>query len=153
MAVERKHILLASPPLFGHALPLLNLARKLSQFHRVTLAVSESILEKIRTQVADIPEPIRLIGIKEEPTKHSEKSKNSSEGLRDCLQRCFPGLRQLFLSLSPNTRENFDHDPDPADIFSRDVRLVDAVIADNFIGGPASVVRQNGLGGPPKRTY
>ncbi len=106
MASVRKHIVLVAPPFFGHALPLLHLAHKLSRFHRITFAVSEAILENIRIEISNIPQAIHLIGVRQEATKLTDKPRNMGEVLRDILDQCLPGLREFFQTLVRNTPEN-----------------------------------------------
>lgn len=71
-----KHVLILPYPAFGHINPLLDLARKISQFHRVTFAVSEIKLVLLRRHGAlnpQIESQINFIGLQDGFTEENEK--------------------------------------------------------------------------------
>ena len=147
MAPQPKHILLASPPLYGHAIPLLHLGLKLTHFHRVTLAVYSSTARGLRAEVKDAVHgqygPVRIVGIE---TANSEdvidlKSDNPARALFEGL--C-PTMRELFSTIPIKNQKSAK-----PKLFSLDgegiLEDVDVVIVDNFLGGPVSLVHQRGI--------
>ena len=44
------HVVIFSPPLFGHLVPILDLARHLAQHHHVTFVSSVSVLSELRAR-------------------------------------------------------------------------------------------------------
>ncbi|OQV15150.1 putative Crocetin glucosyltransferase, chloroplastic [Hypsibius exemplaris] len=152
-SIRRKHILLATPPLIGHAVPLLQLGGKLSRHHRVTFAVSRSIVERFRDSLKEYDDrmgesSVRVVEVPERPSAYQPgEPRGGPSALRDIFNRTFPDMREFFASLRPNSsrtaikNERFTH---PSGVEDNDL-FVDAVIVDNFLGGPASVLRQAGI--------
>ncbi|GAU95661.1 hypothetical protein RvY_07244 [Ramazzottius varieornatus] len=70
--MDRKHVLCISFPIFGHIIPLLELAKKLCEFHDVTFAVSSSRTEELKTRnmilSSEGGHQVNLFGITDEVT-------------------------------------------------------------------------------------
>ncbi|OWA52218.1 hypothetical protein BV898_16676 [Hypsibius exemplaris] len=68
------HILLASAPLMGHAIPLLHLGLKLTHFHNVTFAVSQPVLTGLQNEAKNCRHgqygPIKFVEVTSEEAIH-----------------------------------------------------------------------------------
>ncbi|OQV20826.1 putative UDP-glycosyltransferase 84A3 [Hypsibius exemplaris] len=114
-----------STPMYGHAIPLLELALKLTHFHRITFAVSASTLDRI-TKDTDITAhgshgPINFIAVTSDEISDGRLDEPAAHA-GQVLQR-FEGLFKVVRTFLLDNSNRFA-----------------AVIVDSLLGGPASVL-------------
>ena len=134
----KKHILFASPPAFGHIIPLLELARKVTatgNFH-VTFAVSKSKIPDFTTrELLTSSDSIVLYGINDRVDRDLDDPVGKGALLKlfnDMLPSFADMLREM-----PTKNE-----PGKSAIFSQPV---DVVVADNFLGTHLDICTQRGV--------
>ena len=97
-----KHVLVVSTPLYGHAIPLLQLSQWLTHSHRVTFAVSGGTLPEVRKQIKDIPAgqfgPVEFVEITSEPEKEAkfDAAVTRDGEHRERFEGVFQVVRNLF---------------------------------------------------------
>ena len=126
--VVRKHILLVPLPAYGHMIPLLELGKKLGQFHDVTFAVSKIRVADLKKRdfVADC-DPLTLYAIEDGITTDIEVS-GDEEARNNMYEAISTSFIQLMLD-APTT-----HEPAKSTIF----KPVDVIIVDSFHGVPVA---------------
>ncbi|GAU99548.1 hypothetical protein RvY_10535-1 [Ramazzottius varieornatus] len=138
MNVQEKHILFISVPAYGHVIPLLELARKVSKFHQVTFAVSAKM-------VGDLPER-ELFDEKVDsritmyPIADGVETAMEGPANKDIFKKVMPmifrGIMKLVHSIP------ISNDPSFVSELKDLTRPVDGIITDNFIGTGAGAMTQ-----------
>ncbi|OQV22739.1 putative UDP-glycosyltransferase 72D1 [Hypsibius exemplaris] len=155
--VEPKHILLTSLPLYGHAIPLLHLGVKLTHHHHVTFAVAEDTLKTLREEIAHVEYgvygPVHLTGIQTTaniPDKHVIDFKYGNPA-RKLFEEVLPVMREFFLSVPVNVNgtPSETNETIKPKLFTLEgegiFKPIDVVMADNFLGGPLSLMHSRGV--------
>lgn len=72
----KKHVFMYVYPAFGHIIPMLNLAKKISSVHLTTFAVSKVKLEALRNRglvTAGVESTIKFMGVEDGLTEEDDK--------------------------------------------------------------------------------
>ncbi|GAU99550.1 hypothetical protein RvY_10536 [Ramazzottius varieornatus] len=133
MKSQEKHLLFISIPAYGHIIPLLELARKVSKFHQVTFAVSartvgdlpkrELFDATVDTRIKMYPIPDGIETAMEDPNDH--------ELFKTMMPMMFGGIVKM-VELIPISSE-----PSSVSELGEFTRPVDGVVSDNFLGPAA----------------
>ncbi|OQV20399.1 putative UDP-glycosyltransferase 72B1 [Hypsibius exemplaris] len=168
---DRLHILLLSFPAFGHIIPMLEFAKKLSQHHAVTFGVSAGKLPDLtrRELLHPTEDPVRLLGIPDNVWDDFDNPEDS-----DAILRIFLGVNAAVENLltavplrhdpgrtssavphnSGRASSDVPHDSgrpsstvphDPGRPSSAVRQPVDVIILDLFLGGPVGVCRSRSV--------
>ncbi|OQV23437.1 putative UDP-glycosyltransferase 72B2 [Hypsibius exemplaris] len=135
------HILLACFPAFGHTIPLLELAKKLSRHNRVTFAVSAANIAKLRALGVVDDDAIELVGI--EDGVEEEFDNPADLGTLDRILAGVLPATETFLSALPARHEST---AERSALGQTGVTYpVDVVIVDMFLGKPVAVCHARGI--------
>ncbi|GAU99552.1 hypothetical protein RvY_10538 [Ramazzottius varieornatus] len=141
MKIQEKHLLFISIPAYGHAIPLLELARKISKFHQVTFAVSAKMagdLPKRELFDAKADNRIKLYPI-------PDGIVDDMEDPNDCalFERIMPmmvGGIMEFVEKIPTSSA-----PSLVSEVKELTRPVDGIVTDNFVGFAAESCSQRNI--------
>lgn len=134
------HVLLLPMPIFGHITPMLELGRKLSGRHHVTLGVSSIRIEQLRTKgilTGDDEATMSFHGIHDGAEDFEIDDPKFHEKMKNNFMLIFGAIGKLMQQMP--VRSN----PESATGITKPV---DFVIADGFLAGPASSCTERGVG-------
>lgn len=96
----RRHILCVAFPAYGHMIPLLALARKISEYHDVTFAVSRSQHDELKRReiLTDGDAHIKLFGIDDGFVGDLEDPTNMPL-MREIFQKIMGGVAKLVMMI------------------------------------------------------
>jgi hypothetical protein len=111
MSHRKKHLLFLSFPAFGHIIPLLEFNRKLSNYHRITFAVSDDILSQMakRGLINNYGLPnLKIIGVKDGYVYEDGSEILLASNLRAIVTMVSQGHQELIKSLSAISAKTTD---------------------------------------------
>ncbi|GAU99495.1 hypothetical protein RvY_10489 [Ramazzottius varieornatus] len=139
---QRRHVLCVAFPAYGHMIPLLTLARKISEFHDVTFAVSESQHEELKRReiLEDNDAHIKLFGIDDgfadDTAERFADDPRNMKLMEQMFQQAMDGVAKLISEIPTHKGAS---KPD----FGIQ-RPVDVVITDNMVAGIVAPVKSRG---------
>ncbi|OQV15788.1 putative Cyanohydrin beta-glucosyltransferase [Hypsibius exemplaris] len=140
----RKHILLVTIPSYGHIIPLLELARRIAPFHRVTFAVSQFELGEIRQrELVSSEDPFTLHGIPDGYFLLESEKSQSGQIFQKIHQFVIPGTVAFLKALPIPSPHDTDHKNEGSAPSLQDP--VDVVIGDNILGVALRVLHERGI--------
>ncbi|GAV07383.1 hypothetical protein RvY_17221 [Ramazzottius varieornatus] len=130
----KTHIICVTLNAFGHIIPMLELAERLSSSHDVTLALSSSSLEGLQRRGLCDTGKVQFYGIRDgiegelDALTHEKSGRSIGEDMHKMLKGVGNFVRNISTRTAPNPTENSVTDPDSS------VKPVDFLIIDNFTG-------------------
>ena len=133
--IKRKHVLFLTFPSFGHIIPLLELAKKTSLFHQVTVVVSASMLKELEERElldAQTPNDFTVLGLDDGIIRNFDTSTphHGLGGVSAIVQELDPTLRRFLRAMPVGN----DGGTSPSVVGASPV---DVVVAERFIASIA----------------
>ncbi|OWA54895.1 putative UDP-glycosyltransferase 72B1 [Hypsibius exemplaris] len=142
-----KHFLVVAIPPYGHLIPLLELARRLAPFHRVTVAVSQGEVPEItRRGLVSQTDSFALFGIEDGYALLDHEKDSFDVVLKKVHALAVPGADALFRAMPIQqaiTDTRLHEAPRQGTVTVLDP--VDVVIADLFLAAALPVLRERGV--------
>ena len=138
-----RHILVICIPAFGHIVPMLELARKLTAFHRVTFALSSSKVSQLKQrELITENDTIQLHPIHDGVTTDFDRLviAHDHAGKTDFFRLVFAS----FVDLLHKMPVTYGDEPDNETMIFRN-GPVDVVIIVNFAGAQAAICHERGV--------
>jgi UDP-glucoronosyl and UDP-glucosyl transferase len=135
---SRKHVLFVAIPAFGHMIPLLQLAQKISPHHRVTFAVSQIKMKEIQERELLTDNSISLVSIPDGYYEGEDENTLSGSIFNRMLKYVTQGV-QTFLETIPTTRDQLLRNNTGI------TSTVNLVIADSSLAQPLAILCQRNV--------
>ncbi|OQV25655.1 putative UDP-glucose glucosyltransferase [Hypsibius exemplaris] len=140
MDPPRSHVLMVTVPAYGHLIPLLELAKKISKHHNVTFVVSESMLQEIRQRELLTDVDFSVVGLADGYIEGPEVLARLI--FLGTERHVLPAVQRLFQAIPVRGPPQIHIDDGTHNIAHKITLAVDLVIADALLAGSLAVLSE-----------